>query len=443
VSHWVWKRAVAIGLCLLLGAGIGAWLGETWWQRGLAGALAGALIASVCLLLQDTRRARQLLLWLRLDPHAQTREVRLPAMWRSLRGHVRRSWREQDKAVDTERRRFDRLLSAMQASPDGVLILDHEERIEWGNIAASTHFGLDIERDRHQHLVNLLRQPAFLDYLQRGEFGQGVHLPRRDGEGSLMVYVFRYGDQGDKLVLSRDITDIERVDQMRRDFVANVSHEIRTPLTVVSGFIETLSSLCLSEAEQRRYLGMMGQQAQRMQTLIDDLLVLARLEGSPLPPMDRWNDIGTMLAQAEGEARALSQGRHQLSFAAAEPAQIAGAASELASALTNLVGNAIRYTPSGGRIEVRWQPLADGSGEFYVRDDGPGIAREHLARLTERFYRLDRSRSRETGGTGLGLSIVKRVQTRHEGALLIESGEGEGSTFRLRYPAKRIRPADR
>ena len=240
-------------------------------------------------------------------------------------------------------------------------------------------------------------------------------------------------------MLSHDITERERSEAMRRDFVANVSHEIRTPLTVLAGFIETMTNLALTESERKRVLVLMTQQADRMGTLVADLLTLAQLEGSPRPNADRWVPLAPLLAQAAIDAKLLSAGRHTLAFASNVQAQIAGAPNELLSALTNLVNNAVRYTPAGGRINVTWKLLADGAGEIAVADTGLGIAREHLPRLTERFYRVDGSRSRDTGGTGLGLSIVKHVMQRHGGELVIQSEPGQGSTFRLVFPAARVR----
>jgi len=226
---------------------------------------------------------------------------------------------------------------------------------------------------------------------------------------------------------------------MRRDFVANVSHEIRTPLTVLSGFIETLNNLPLTEVERRRVLELMSQQTTRMQTLVGDLLTLAQLEGSPRPSADRWVSLQKVFAQVRADAEALSAGRHTLSFDGADGAQIAGTEAELLSAIANLVNNAVRYTSAGGRIDVAWKARADGTGELEVRDTGIGIEREHLPRLTERFYRVDGSRSRDTGGTGLGLSIVKHVAQRHGGELEMRSEPGKGSSFTLLFPAARVR----
>jgi two-component system phosphate regulon sensor histidine kinase PhoR len=235
---------------------------------------------------------------------------------------------------------------------------------------------------------------------------------------------------------------MEQAEIMRRDFVANVSHEIRTPLTVLAGFIETLQSLDLGREERMRYLGLMEQQAERMQTLVSDLLMLSRLEGSPQPGMGDWTPAAAMLAQCEQEAKALavSLGKPmELRFAPAPPLSIGGAPAELVSALSNLVSNAVRYTPAGGTVEVKCRALDSGRAEFAVRDTGPGVAAEHIPRLTERFYRVDRSRSRETGGTGLGLAIVKHVVQRHGGELRIESAPGLGSTFSIAFPAARVR----
>jgi two-component system phosphate regulon sensor histidine kinase PhoR len=261
----------------------------------------------------------------------------------------------------------------------------------------------------------------------------------------LSLRLHPYGE-GRLLILSRDVTAKEQAETMRRDFVANVSHEIRTPLTVLSGFVETLQSLDLPREERNRYLQMMGLQTQRMQTLVSDLLTLSRLEGSPPPGSGEWTPLASLLAQCEQEARALAASlgkKLELQFLPGAEVAIAGTPSELQSAFSNLVSNAVRYTPPGGTIQVQWRQLTDGRGEFSVRDTGPGIAPEHISRLTERFYRVDRSRSRETGGTGLGLAIVKHVVQRHGGELKIQSTPGVGSTFAIQFPASRLRAVSR
>jgi two-component system phosphate regulon sensor histidine kinase PhoR len=287
-------------------------------------------------------------------------------------------------------------------------------------------------------VTNLVRSPLFVAFLQSGDFDEPVTVPGPLGHATLSLLVRPYGE-GMKLLLSQDITERERAEAMRRDFVANVSHEIRTPLTVLSGFVETLAQLPLTEPERQRVLLLMGQQTGRMQALVGDLLMLAQLEGSPRPGADRWLMLTPLLQRALADAMALSAGRHTVVLRSTDDIELAGVEGELLSAVGNLLANAVRYTPEGGRIELGWARLDDGRGVIEVSDTGLGIAREHLPRLTERFYRVDGSRSRDTGGTGLGLSIVKHVVQRHGGEIDIQSELGKGSSFRLLLPALRVR----
>ncbi len=433
--NWLLPRLVIRVLAMLAGGLAGYMLGRPA-EAPVVSVLIGAAVAVALLAVLDTLRGYRLIHWLRGAQEQQA--PRDTGFWGELGYRVEREIRVREQGMANERTRLAQFLSAIEASPNGVLLLDGNEQIEWCNSVAADHFGLDPQRDRRQRVTNLVRSPAFVAYLQQGRFDAAVTFPSPRGNGTLSVLVRRYGE-GMKLVLSQDITDRERNDAMRRDFVANVSHEIRTPLTVLSGFIETMTNLPLTEAERKRVLTLMAQQTLRMQTLVSDLLTLAQLEGSPRPTADRWVPLAPLLAQVESDARALSAGRHTIDVARPGEVQIAGAQAELLSAVANLVGNAVRYTPDGGRVDVRWQILPDGTGELSVADTGPGIAREHLPRLTERFYRVDGSRSRDTGGTGLGLSIVKHVAQRHGGELDIQSEPGKGSCFRLRLPAARVR----
>jgi two-component system, OmpR family, phosphate regulon sensor histidine kinase PhoR len=240
------------------------------------------------------------------------------------------------------------------------------------------------------------------------------------------------------MVISRDITQREQVDAMRRDFIANVSHELRTPLTVVNGFMEVLlDAEHQDEATRRHHLELMREQAQRMSRLVEDLLTLSQLESSETPIADEVVDVQALMTQVAAEANALSNGRHRIELRPVR-AFLRGNPEELRSAFGNLVSNAIRYTPEGGRITLAWQPDKDGGGRFEVADTGIGVAPEHVSRLTERFYRVDKSRSRETGGTGLGLAIVKHVLLRHDAQLDVDSEPGQGSTFAAVFPASRI-----
>jgi two-component system phosphate regulon sensor histidine kinase PhoR len=432
---WLLPRLLAGFVALAVGGLIGYMVGEPVHAPILSVLLGGGLAVGVLAAI-DTLRGARLIDWLRgAQEEGAPRDA---GFWGEIGYRVERSLRERERARVQEKQRLERFLQAIEASPNGVLMLDAHEQIEWCNSVAATHFGLDPQRDRLQRITNLVRSPAFVAYLQSGHYDEPVQFPDPRGLGLLSVLVRDYGE-GMKLVLSQDITERERADAMRRDFVANVSHEIRTPLTVLSGFIETMSTLPLTEVERKRVQVLMGQQATRMQTLVADLLTLAQLEGSPRPAADRWVPVSRLLQQVETDARTLSKGRHAVTLNGETAAQIAGAEAELLSALGNLVSNAVRYTPDGGRIDIGWRLLADGSAEFSVKDTGPGIEREHIPRLTERFYRVDGSRSRETGGTGLGLSIVKHVVQRHGGELDIHSEPGKGSTFRLVFPAARLR----
>jgi len=431
-------RRLAIGLLAMLAGGLVASLlrGE---GKALLGALIGAVLGFAAVLVFDATRGWRLLRWLR--GAQDTPAPRDAGFWGEMGYRIERSLRGLTRAAEAERLRLAQFVAAMEASPNGVLLLDAGDQIEWCNSRAADHFGLDPQRDRRQRVTNLIRSPAFVAYLQAGQFDEPVKFHPQRGPGTLQVTIRRY--DGDlKLVLSQDLTERERADAMRRDFVANVSHEIRTPLTVLSGFLETLRNLPLDPVEQKRVITLMTQQAERMAHLVNDLLVLARLEGSPRPAADRWVRVAGLFIQVEAEARALSAGRHVIAFSADPAAEIAGVESELQSALANLVGNAVRYTPDGGRIDVSWKRADNGRGEIAVVDNGPGIARVHLPRLTERFYRVDGGRSRESGGTGLGLAIVKHVMQRHGGELDIASEPGRGSTFRLVFPALRVRMAE-
>ena len=409
-----------------LGAALGAWIGALLWS------------------LQQLWRAHRLEAWFRSGPSGEP--PRLAGFWREVSDRIRRVLQLREREVQLHAHRLTSYLDAIHASPNGVTLLDREGRIEWCNSAASQHLGLDARRDEGQHVVHLVRDPVFARYFHQASHEGEVQIDGRAASISqtlkLSVQLFPYGD-GQQLLLTRDITALTQADQMRRDFVANVSHEIRTPLTVLAGFVETLQSLPLQADQQQHYLDLMAVQASRMQSLVSDLLTLSQLEGSPPPGQTEQVALGALMAQVEADARALSalQGVtgepvHDLVFQEVSDWQLLGARSELQSAVSNLVSNAVRYTPAGGRILVGWKE----QGEeliLSVSDTGPGIAPEHLPRLSERFYRVDRSRSRETGGTGLGLAITKHVAQRHGGSLRVESQLGVGSTFMLVLPLSR------
>lgn len=434
---WLLPRLVLACTAALCGFLVGMLVHAATGQDALAVGL-GAAGGVSFLLVIDAVRGNRLLAWLRGTQ--QDSAPRDTGLWGELGYRVERAMRERDRALARGRVALEQFLSAIEASPNGVLMLDRNEQIVWCNRVAADHFALDPTRDLQQRITNLVRAPSFVAYLQAGQFAEPLLLGDGRVPGTLSITVREYGE-GMRLVLTLDITERVRTDGMRRDFVANVSHEIRTPLTVLAGFIETMQTLPLTTVERDRVLALMAQQTGRMQTIVADLLTLAQLEGSPRPAADRWVALDGLLARVAADAQVLSAGRHRLTLQPPTGVELAGIESELLSAIANLVTNAVRYTPDGGDIEVVWRLLDGGNGELTVVDTGLGIAREHIPRLSERFYRVDGSRSRETGGTGLGLSIVKHVMQRHGGELLIQSEVGKGSRFRLVFPAARVRQA--
>ena len=328
---------------------------------------------------------------------------------------------------------------ATAALPEGVVSLNEANRVEWCNPLAEQHFGLNPNRDILQDITYLVRQPEFIEYLHAGNYAEPLVMKAtRHEDMMLSIKLVPYG--GNKhLMISRDITQLERIETMRRDFVANVSHEMRTPLTVVNGFVENLLDMPdLSQDKIRHALELMAEQTRRMDHLVSDLLTLSRLENDHSPLRTESVDMKSLLSEVYQDGRMLSGGRHQYSLEMEGPLQINGNREELRSAFSNLVSNAVRYTPDGGSIKLSWS-LRSGQPEFSVQDSGIGIDAQHIPRLTERFYRVDRSRSRETGGTGLGLAIVNRIALRHQARLQIASRVGEGSIFSLVFPASSIK----
>jgi len=359
--------------------------------------------------------------------------------WEEIYFGLQRLVKSLKQKIRNIEQQHDHFIEAFQASPNGIIMLDDGDHIEWCNSIAERFFGLNFKRDALQRINFLIRRPEFIQYLFRRSFDEPLLLERMGPNGSLslLIQAFPFG-QKRHLLLIQNVTDLQKADAMRRDFVANVSHEMRTPITVLMGFLETVQSLNLEKSQQDQYFEMMMSQAQRMKSLVEDLLTLANLESNALPASSNEVKVKTLMALLKNDAEALSQGRHAFSFEINSDGNLLGDEREILSAFSNLVSNAIRYTPDVGSINVRWNVNKEGQGEFSVTDTGPGIASEHLSRLTERFYRVDRSRSRDTGGTGLGLAIVKHIASRHQAQLLIESTPGKGSTFTLRFPKDRI-----
>jgi len=345
---------------------------------------------------------------------------------------------------------LERFSLTANAIPDGLVILGSVNEIEWCTVNAENQLGLNLNTDKNLPIVNLIRDSHFIAYLYSEAYNEPLKLRHcRNSEATLEIQIIQLESQ-QKLLISRDMTQLEKVDVMRRDFIANVSHELRTPLTVVGGFLETLSDMEGAIPDNlKNYFAMMQEQTVRMRRIIEDLLTLSTIESSTGSPNNSEIDMQSLLKSIQDDAIGLSLGLHQdikrtkhhIHLDADPTLNLRGSMDELRSAFSNLVSNAIRYTPTSdasnsGEIFISWH-LQDGQPIFSVRDTGIGIEEKHIDRLTERFYRVDRSRSRETGGTGLGLSIVKHILIRHQAKLEITSELRVGSTFSAVFPKAR------
>ena len=352
-----------------------------------------------------------------------------------------RHTREQSNTIYTLQETTDAVMSAAQALPIGAVTLDKDFHIRWFNAAAENILHLKPRQDRGQNLLNLLRSPSFVAYAKQSAWDEPLILKvsLEGSHQSIMVRLVPYA-QEQLLLIARDLTQIEKLETTRRDFVANVSHEMRTPLTVLCGFLETLLEApdrALSPQQKKQYLTLMQEQALRMQALVSDLLTLSSLETSDSADRNTV-DMTPLIESAKQQTESLSAGRHVIAWSIDPALNLLGNASELTSAITNLLTNAVRYTPEGKHIAVQWQKLPNGGARYSVTDEGLGIASEHLPRLSERFYTADRSRSRALGGTGLGLAITKHVAMRHDAQLDIQSKLGQGSTFSLAFAPERV-----
>ena len=335
-----------------------------------------------------------------------------------------------------------RFQQAAEAMPDGAVVLDADGIILWMNEASGRLLGLERPRDLGRPVTGFIRHPGFSDALAAEATDEPLHIasPLRE-ELQLLIRIVPYGGSR-RLILVRDVSRIHNLELMRKDFVANVSHELRSPLTVIVGYLEALEDDDLLPDEFRRPVEQMSQQASRMSSIVEDLLLLSRLEATPGAACTEPVVVADMLASIAGDARALSEGTHRISWHADPGLSLLGDRNELYSAFSNIAFNAVQHTRAGGIIRLQWAPDGMGGAHLSVTDTGDGIEAHHIPRLTERFYRVDRARSHEMGGTGLGLAIVKHVLVRHDARLEVESRPGEGSRFSCRFPAHRVVYAD-
>lgn len=415
LKHAIWL--------MLLGALIG-WLLE----HVLLGVLAGSL---ACLLIH-LNQLKQLENW------AEDTSQPVPdgmGTWAKAYSAIHHLYRNERKSKESLISIIDRARSSIAALDEGIALIDKDGNLEWWNPSAGKLLGLRA-RDMQQPLINIIRAPAFIRYFQHGPFNEGIKLPSHKHAGRHLQFEITLFGDNDKLMIVYDITRVHKLEQMRKDFVANVSHELRTPLTVLSGYLETF--LAQAESLSPRMLKALQQmdgQTLRMKNLVNDLLLLSSLENEGLQVKLSPVDVPRLLQQVLHDAQVLAEPKHQtINLNADESILIMGMSSNLRSAFSNLVTNAIKYTPDGGKVDIFWGRHESGDVTFSVTDSGIGIDATHIPRLTERFYRVDAGRSSATGGTGLGLAIVKHVLMQHSAHLTIESQPGLGSTFSCHFP---------
>ena len=421
-TSWVYHLA-RLTLAVLLATLIGWWLGHPWY-------FAGAFLFGyfTWLMYNSLRLHRWLQVWDENPPESL-------GMWANIFDRITALQKQTRKRNEQYQEIIDDFRGMADALPDATLIIDEQGMIRWFNDSTIKLLQLKAPDDQGQVVTNLIRDPAFADWLAVSDQVQStleLACPTNDNI-TLQVSAVRFR-KNLRLLMLRDVTDVHNLERIRRDLVANVSHELRTPLTVLLGYLEILESL--EDAPDRETIDHMLTQARQMQSLLDDLLELSRLQDADKQDDTVDVDIPAMIAQLAEQAEALSQGRHKLQFKAQPGLRLRGVEADLKSAFQNLVVNAINYTPRKGTIKVNWKEISQGL-LLSVKDNGIGIPRRDIPRLTERFYRVGDDRSRESGGTGLGLAIVKHVINAHDAKLEIRSELGQGSEFRCLFPHQR------
>ena len=420
---------IALRACLFLIGGA-----VLWFFFGILAGMSFILLLVLVMVIMQLTYLYKLANW--LDNPQGTKLPDGWGAWTDIFSRLYRLRRDDEKNQAELSEWLARFRQAMHLLPDGVVIMDDVLFLEWSNPAAEKHLGLQHARDKGMRVTNLVRNPEFIDYIILARYEQPLILTVRDRR--LLVHVIPFENRR-QILVTHDVTETDRIEKMRRDFIANASHELRTPLTVIVGFLEIASSQHDLDAKTRNaHLKLMTEQANRMQNLVADMLTLSRLESVEYGLRVERVNMQALCEQILQDTQALSGGKHQISVECEGP-DISGNLDELRSAFGNLASNAVRYTPEGGKILISWKGEAKGqlaSAQFSVQDNGIGISYHHISRLTERFYRVDKGRSRDTQGTGLGLAIVKHVLLRHGASLQISSELGQGSRFSACFDSK-------
>ncbi|KAA1175569.1 phosphate regulon sensor histidine kinase PhoR [Marinobacter salinexigens] len=425
-----WSRYLRIILSLLAGTTLVGWI--------FGYPLYGLAIGLVIYLWWTLIQARRLYQWL-ANPSAAEEAPQSVGLWGDIFDNLNKLHQNHLRAQDRLRAQINRVQESTNAMRDGVIMTNSQGTMEWWNGSAEYLLGFRRNTDQGQYIHNLIRTPAFKAYFDSRDYREPLELNSPSKPHiHLQIQISLFGDD-DRLIVAKDVTRLYQLEQMRRDFVGNVSHEMRTPLTVISGYLETL----VDNADDlppkwRRAINTMSSQASRMEALITDLILLSKIETGEQTVHDTLTAVDTMIEQICHDARALSgEQKHEFTVDVTDHRLLRGDESQLRSAFSNLIFNAVKYTPAGGHITVTWNTNREGA-HLSVKDTGIGIDPVHIPRLTERFYRADPSRHKDTGGTGLGLAIVKHVLLNHDGNLEIRSEIGDGSEFICHFPRERL-----
>lgn len=422
-----WQREINILLALLVPALL---LGFFIGQLSLI-----LLVVVSFLFFRQTLHINQLEKWLSRGAFGDRREQK--GIWRDIYYHIWKIRKIDKKRKKKLSRMIERFRTSTDALPDAAVVLGSFGEIEWTNKAAREVLGLK-KSDKGQRIPNLIRSPVFIQYLKSNEYRQKISINSPVNENIILqISIVPYGT-GLRLLLAQDITHLKNIERMRTDFVVNVSHELRTPLTVLKGYLETLQEMDNVPAVYFRSFQNMATQTERMQLLIDDLLLLARLETKA--KKSECVGMRELLKQICRESDLLEKDERRVELSIETDSNLHGDEEELRSAFTNLLVNALKYSPADKPVKVRWLKSGEDGVCLEVEDYGEGIASADIPRITERFYRAEVKRNRKINGTGLGLAIVKHVLVRHDAKLEIESQLGNGSRFRCQFPAKRVCP---
>lgn len=357
-------------------------------------------------------------------------------IWQNIFAKLYRTYRQQKKSQTQLTTTLDQFIQAAEAINDGIVGVNEDNEILWSNKKAQKMLNINPKKDYNQPINYIFRNSDLSNYLIKENYEDSINIHNTNNKLDIEIKA-TFFSENHKLITCRDLTSLKKIQNLRKDFVSNFSHELKTPLTVISGFLETLEDRKKIDVQSKKIISLMSEQAHRMKKLIDDLLLLSNVESDYLQNRSEKIIMRDIFKKIKNEVSFIDQQQHKISYSLNNEINIYGSSTEIYSAFINLLTNAIRYTDKKGEITVSWNKI-NNDAIFQVADTGIGIPEKHLKRITERFYRVDEDRSRESGGTGLGLSIVKNIMHQHQGEIRVASEINSGSSFKLIFPSERI-----